>query len=134
MEESFREKIQRHRDAETCYLCGNHVEDGTPIHGLTGAHWSCVEKLQSIFADLPSRDDPPKTLHPEGLRYFMAIAKGGHRVHIVDSETQTSLCGHKPKNGKLRVQRGRAGWRLLKDDIQNFHIMCPHCIEIGRKE
>lgn len=51
--ESFRERIARHREAGTCHICGQPVENGQAIHGVTGAHWDCNERedreAQEVF-------------------------------------------------------------------------------------
>ena len=60
---SFREKIQAHRDAGTCYICGKPVIAGEEHHGSTGAHWAChkaeeretqriIVRGDAAFADL----------------------------------------------------------------------------------
>lgn len=49
-------------------------------------------------------------------------AKGGHKVHWVDTETRTALCGHKPRN---TCRMSRAGW--TSPESAPITIPCEKC-------
>lgn len=52
---SFRENIQAHRDAGTCYICGKPVAAGESHHGATGAHWVCHKAEEEETARIIAR-------------------------------------------------------------------------------
>lgn len=54
---SFRENIQAHRDAGTCYICGKPVAEGESHHGATGAHWGCHKAEEEETAKIIARGD-----------------------------------------------------------------------------
>lgn len=95
---AFRDEINAHIDAGTCWLCKKPVIPFTDKHGATGAHWDCTEKLTKEF-------EGPK---PSG-EYREAVAKGGSQVHIIDTGDFKPLCGYKQANTAWRMKK-RSGW------------------------
>lgn len=118
------ELIASHIAASTCYMCGQVVEMFAPKHGPTGAHWEChrepFEAMNRYMDEVnPLRKDPTPR---------MARANGGSLVHIVVPMTNTSLCGHKPKDTAYRMkQRGK--WLFYSDawEPRPHQKICPKC-------
>lgn len=117
-----REDIQRHREAGTCFLCSQPVVDGQPVHGPTGAHWDCSEKLNREVAEMTNRVTQPPLL--------CVRACGGVISHWVDPDTHEALCGAKPKNDPKSSMPGRGKWLKYRDqDPATKKKMCLTCSE-----
>lgn len=114
--EEFRELIDRHIDAGTCYLCGKPVADGEPRHSVTGSHWDCMQ-------DLKVATQPPKPDTNETRLHALARANGGFLIHVVDRENGVALCGHAPKS---RTRMSRAGWKWCRSVPTGF-TLCRKC-------
>ena len=123
-----REKIATHIEANTCHICEQHVEDGSPIHGPTGAHWEChqgpVEACTRTASEPQQTSVPKPDLHPR-----LARANGGTLVHFVIPATATSLCGHKPRDTAHHMKR-RGKWLVFKIDaaIPSHLKHCQKCL------
>lgn len=59
-QEDFRNMIDRHMEAGTCYLCGEPVLDGQAHHGATGSHWNCYEAEKMKFEEACEKLDKIK--------------------------------------------------------------------------
>ncbi len=111
--EAYRDKIDRHRDAGTCHICGEVVVDGTPVHGLTGAHYECEvpDRVNPLDRSWFKPEPPPE---PSG-EYKEVVAKGGSIVHIIDTGTREAICGYKQADTAKRMKK-RSGWYVYNRD------------------
>lgn len=111
--DEWRAKIDAHRDAQTCSMCGKHLDYNDGYHTTSHAHWKCwVAETQAIFAQRPT-----------GMA--LRVANGGVKVHAVDLSTGRALSGHKPRDTARRMkQRGR--WLIYASADR---ITCNGCIE-----
>jgi hypothetical protein len=122
--ETREERIDRHYEASTCWLCEGPVLDGQARYNITGAHYDChtaeygefkrltVERINDIDISLSS--DPR-----------IARANGGGLTHFVVPRTRITLCGHKPKD-KAHHMRTRGKWLYLKEPTHKF---CEKCAQ-----
>jgi len=109
----WRAKIDAHRDAQTCSICGKHLDYGDGYHTTSHSHWKCW---------VSERDALVKK-RPAGLA--LLVANGGVRVHAVEMSTGRALCGHKPRDTAKRMkQRGRWMKHATAD-----RITCDGCIK-----
>lgn len=126
-------KIDECIQAGLCYKCDKPVADGAARHGPTGAHWEChrapfeesdrvIEELDRLIGELNPRSTD---IHPR-----MARANGGQLVHFVIPATNTSLCGHKPRDSAHHMRR-RGKWLFWKlDAVVPGHMkQCDKCKE-----
>lgn len=124
-------KIDQCIGAGLCYICDQKVDPNDGVHGPTGAHWDCqcppsAEKPITVVPPAPATAAPSSISMETQPR--LAHANGGHLVHIVIPATNTSLCGHKPRN-TAHVMRQRGKWMLWKLDavVPATMKMCEKC-------
>lgn len=53
----FREMIDQHIDAGTCYVCKKPALAEQGLHGALGAHWSCVKKEEEAYEQAVEKID-----------------------------------------------------------------------------
>lgn len=62
----------------------------------------------------------------------MVIANGGHLVHVLPPNSNTSLCGHTPRNTAWRMKR-RGKWMLLREDADLSSSAFKRCAKCEAK-
>lgn len=129
-----RQKIDKCIEAGLCYICDNPVADGAALHGPTGAHWEChrapFDEVGTVVSAIQEMDRLIGLLNPVSTDTHprMALANGGHLVHIVIPATGISLCGHKPRDTAHHMRR-RGRWRFWKvdADVPGHMTQCATC-------
>lgn len=123
--QAYREKIDKHLAAGTCHICGKPVVSGTPIHGLTGAHWRCeakgiedfnvsAAKVDAAFAALGIKPKRKKVPEGEGL-----VAKKATEKAVAALEKH--LC-NKVRDVKIWNQQG--AYRGPQWDLDRWGLSC----------
>jgi hypothetical protein len=133
--DEYRARIDAHREAQTCSICGKHLDYSQGYHSVSHAHWVCQKREDDHFDALIGRshcDDMEQ--QPDLGELQPATIKGNpHRTHLLPEGSMTAICGAKPGVSKARRMRKRSGWYIFANRTAPSRPMCASCdaLELG---